>query len=164
MPKVDKLIQLKSDETVVMVVREYGITKLPQLTIALLAYFTVVFFLFPLFRLGWWGVVVFASLLFVVVVYSVRGLVIWMNDLVIVTNQRIIDHQRHGLFSKTVREITWSQVVDIRYSQRGLWATLFHYGSVQLVLSQATDTLDLHHVYRPATIRDILAEYAPIIS
>jgi len=160
---VNKLIQLKGEENIVVVVREYSITKLPQLTIVALAYFGLLFFLVPLVRLGWWGVVSFFLLLLSIILYSVRTIVVWANDVVIVTNQRIIDHQRHGLFSKTVRELTWPQVIDIRYSQRGLWATVFHYGSVQLHLAQA-GSLDLHHVYQPDRIRDILAQYVPTLS
>lgn len=161
--EVNKLIQLKAKEKIVVVVREYGITKLPQLTIVASAYFSTLFFIYPLFRLGWWGIIVFGLVLSATIIYSIRAIIVWKTDLVIVTNQRIIDHQRQGLFSKTVREIMWAQVTDIRYSQRGMWATLWHYGSVRLLLG-STPPLDLQHVYQPETIRDILAEYVPTLS
>ncbi|MBI4407835.1 MAG: hypothetical protein HY565_05060 [Candidatus Kerfeldbacteria bacterium] len=158
MRKPEDIIQLKPDERIVLAVREYVIMPAVPLTIALLGYLVVVFFMYYAWSLGWIARGVWLVTVLLLLGYSLRRIRLWFGEVFIVTNQRCIDVQQTGLFAKAVKEIAWSVVDDIRFSQRGLVATLCHYGTVTLILSTGSQ-IDLQHVYQPDRVRDILAEY-----
>lgn len=154
----ERLIQLKPHEQLVVVIREYLITQLFPLAIAGAVYFATVFFTYYLFSLGPLGGLAWLGLVLASVGYSLRKLWLWRQEVCIVTNQRCIDIQRPGLMSKAVRELPWNLVDDVRFSQRGLWATLWHYGSVTMVLTSGEE-IEWQHIYQPSQVRDILAQY-----
>ena len=158
MRRVEQLILLKPHETIVTVVREYLITQTLPLAIGATAYLVVLFFMYPLLHLGSWGALGFLVLFMSTQGYSLRRLYLWYYEVLVVTDQRCIDIQRPGLFSRQVREIPWSSVTDIVFSQRGLFATLFKYGTVTVILENQ-QAIELQHIYQPDQLRDILAEY-----
>ena len=158
MRKPEDVIQLRPNERVVLAVREYIIMPAVSLTIALGGYLVVVFFMYYAWSLGWLARGAWLAAVLILVAYSLRRLRLWLGEVFIVTNQRCIDVQQLGLFAKAVKEVAWSAVDDIRFSQRGLVATLCHYGTVTLILSTGSQ-IDLQHVYQPDRVRDILAEY-----
>jgi hypothetical protein len=158
MRRAEQLIQLKPHEEIVTVVREYLITQTIPLAIGGLIYLVVLFFMYPLLQLGLWGVLGFLLLVTITLAYILRRVYLWYYEVFVVTNLRCIDIQRPGLFSREVKELPWSSVTDIVFSQRGLFATLFKYGTVTLVLENH-QVVALQHVYQPDQLRDILAEY-----
>lgn len=158
MRRAEQLIQLKPHEEIVTIVREYLITQTMPLTIAALAYLGILFFMYPLLQFGFYGVVGFLILFFGTLFYIVRRLYLWYYEVFIVTDLRCVDIQRPGLFSRDVREIPWESVTDIVFSQRGLIATIFKYGTVTLMLENQ-QAIQLQHIYQPDKLRDILAEY-----
>ncbi|EKD76390.1 MAG: hypothetical protein ACD_43C00128G0002 [uncultured bacterium] len=159
----ERLITYHPNEQQVTVIREYSITRLPQLAIDLAAYLLIWFFMYSLFSFGWWGVVTWLVLLASAIGFSLHHYVTWYGDCSIITNQRIIDIERRGLFQTKVREILWEQVTDVQFSQRGLWATVFQYGTVTLFIATTTNPIHWQHVYQPNRLRDILSEYVPTL-
>lgn len=158
MRKPEDVIQLRPNERVVLAVREYIIMPAISLTIALVGYLVVVFFMYYAWSLGWIARGAWLAAVLLLLGYSIRRLRLWFGEVFIVTNQRCIDIQQMGLFAKAVQEVAWSAVDDIRFSQRGLVATLCHYGTVTLILSTGSQ-INLQHVYQPDRVRDILAKY-----
>lgn len=157
-----QLIQVRPDEHIRLTVREYFITRVPRLTIAGLVYLAWWFFLSVFSRWGWWANIVWIIGLVLIVAYCLRLWLIWKNDCCIVTDQRLIDVAKGGVFDTTVREVAWSTVHDIQYTQRGFFAALCGYGSVTILVKEAQPIV-LQHVYQPAIIRDILSEYVPTL-
>lgn len=158
MRKPEDIIQLRPNERVVLAVREYSIMPAVSLAIALLGYLVVIFLWYYAWLLGWWGIGLWLLAITVLLAYSLRRVRIWFGEVCIVTTQRCIDIQQTGLFAKTVKEIPWSAVDDIHFSQRGLVATLCRYGTVIISLTTGSQ-IALQHVYQPDQVRDILAEY-----
>lgn len=154
--------QARPGEHVRLTVREYFITRLPQLTIVSLLYVIWWFCFYLFFSWGWWGRSVWVSGLVVMLWYSVRRWVVWQNDCCIITDQRFIDIQKRGIFDTSVREVLWTMTQDVHYTQRGLWATVCGYGTVIVVVKDAP-SIQLQHVYQPAMIRDILSQYVPTL-
>lgn len=132
--------------------------QLPWLASAGAGYFGLMFFSYYLLSRGPVGIALwFVSLVLVIFFFS-RRVWLWYYEIVIVTDRRCIDVQRPGLFTKTVKELPWSGVDDVQFSQRGVLATALHYGSV-VIFSTTGDRIELQHVYQPEKVRDILAEY-----
>ncbi len=158
MRKPENIIQLKPDERIVLVIREYSIMLLPTLAIAGGSYFTLLFLMYYVFSHGIVGMILWFVSLGLVLFCLFRKWWLWYGEVVIVTNKRCVDIQRPGLFSKAVKDIPWSIVADIQFSQQGVFATLAHYGSITLITT-AHDQIQIQNVYQPASVRDILAEY-----
>ncbi len=62
-------------------------------------------------------------------------LVLWLNyylDVWIITDQRIIDVEQHGLFHRTVSEITMERIQDITVEVPGLIATMLDFGTMRI--------------------------------
>lgn len=53
-------------------------------------------------------------------------------DVHIVTSERVIDIDQHGLFSRRIDELSLAQVEDVSYSIRGILPTVFNYGKVEV--------------------------------
>lgn len=158
MRRAEQLIKLKPREVIVTIVREYLITRAIPLAIGSTVYLATLFFIYPLFNLGIGGVLTWLVVLTLTLGYLLRLLYLWYYEVLIVTDQRCIDIQRPGLFTRQVQEFPWSSVTDVVFSQRGIWAALFKYGTVTLVL-ESNQMVALQHVYQPDQLRDILAEY-----
>lgn len=154
----ESVINYKEGEELIIAVREYFITRLPQLTIVV-----------PLY-LGWWFVFVFflrwgaiggaAWILGMLLIlgYGLRIWMMWKNDCCLVTTQRLIDIQKRGLFDTTVRTVSWNSVSDVQYNTHGIFASLFGYGTITVVIKDA-EPIVLQHVYQPSEIRDILSQH-----
>ncbi len=153
------LKQLRPKENVVLIVREYIITKFLTFTILLLGYFGLLFFMYPLISYGVITTALFFIGITIVVYYSIRTFIIWYLDVMIVTADRLIDIERSGIFSYEVRDIDWENVRDITYTKRGVLATLFNYGTVRIAIAGHDTAVELHHVYQPHQIRDILSNH-----
>lgn len=151
---------LNPNEQVELIIREYSIAKLFHISLGLAGYFGLWFVAILAWRTGSWARVAWLGGLVVIVLLGVRGVWLWYHDMALVTNQRLLDHQQHGLFSKTIIDINWSTVKDIHFRQTGLMATLFHYGTVVITTSVHDQPVELQHVYQPRIIRDILAKHA----
>ncbi|MBI2416064.1 MAG: PH domain-containing protein [Candidatus Kerfeldbacteria bacterium] len=152
--------QLRPDETIVLVIREHSITKLPQFSLGVVVYFGNFFLLAWFARWGSKGLIVFILVLCITLLWFGRHWLLWRNDLVVLTEQRLIDVRQHGVWSKTVSEILWPQIRDVQYEQIGLWATVFKYGTIIITPQSGVDRITLQHVYQPQRIRDILAKHA----
>ncbi len=154
------LNQLKPGEQVIIVVREYLITKLGVFTILAAVYFGLLFFMYSLLSGGFATSIVFIVGLFGIALYIFRTFMIWYLDVMIVSHQRLLDIDQRGMFNKTVQEIQWKVVEDVVYQQRGVFQSVFNYGTVIVKTNNADISVELHHVYNPKRIRDIISEYA----
>lgn len=104
---------------------------------------------------GLWGPTVFWSLIFIGAVFIIRRWIIWRKDILIITNQRIIDINQKNLFDKEVAEISFYKMRDIIYKVKGILATVFDFGRIELHLVGGS-ILVLERVPNPRKIQEIL--------
>ena len=67
-----------------------------------------------------------------VVLFAFSNFVDYYLDVWIVTNQRIINIEQKGLFSRIVSEKDLGQMQDITSEVDGFWATLLNFGNVHI--------------------------------
>lgn len=156
--KKNILKNLKADEEEVAIVREYGYILFFPLLISSLAIIIDFFFMYPLWRLGWWGALIFLVIIFITAIYILRKIFIWSLNVFLITSRRIIDLNQTGLFSKSVTETTFDKIQDISYNKKGIFATLLDYGDVVVKTASHDDNLELKRVHHPAEIQDMLTE------
>lgn len=150
--------QLQAGEEVVTVVRRHPATLIPGLLLGggltLIDFFLVAWW----FRHGGWGVIGFLLLLVVGTILVIRTIFIWSHNAMAVTTHRVIDIDQRGMFERNVAEATYDKVQDVRYTVRGLWSTLFHFGTIVVQTAGNTTNLELEAVRNPVELQQIITD------
>lgn len=160
----------KSYEKVEYTLRRHWLTFLPVL-VTLLVMFAVpivVLFifqnLFPDFLTGpitYPLTILFGSIyfLFALMFFYIQFIDYYL-DMWIITNDRLIDIEQKGLFSRSITELELFRIQDVTSNTEGLWGTLLHYGDVSIATASNTSSIILHKVPRPDFIRGELIRLA----
>lgn len=86
--------------------------------------------------------------------YAFYYALIWFYDVYIITNMRLICVEQKSLFSKEFAEIELSKIKDVTYQIRGVFATLFKFGSVRIKSEDLV--LELDSLSDPDEIQEML--------
>jgi len=88
--------------------------------------------------------------------------VVWYFSMYIVTNQRIIQDQKQGLFKRQVIEIDLEKIQSVNYEIPGIQAAMFKFGTI--VVQTFVGDLVIDFVHKPAEIHNqlttILRDYS----
>lgn len=114
------------------------------------------FLAYPLFAWGRMGVLFFCILLAASVLNTLTTLLIRSMTVFLVTNRRIIDIDRTGLFEKHVAEIDLEHIQDIRYTTKGIVASLFSVGTITVQATPGRGRIQLVDVHQPARVQETL--------
>lgn len=79
-------------------------------------------------------------------------------DMWIVTNERIIDVEQHGFFSRRISEIPLARVQDVTLEVHGVLHTLFNYGTIRIQTAGET-SFDMKDVPHLAEIKDAILKH-----
>lgn len=79
-------------------------------------------------------------------------------DMMIVTNDRIIDIDQIGLFGRTIAEVDLYQIQDATSEVRGIFATMFNYGNLIIQTAGAIPKFTLHNISRPHYYRQMILD------
>jgi len=149
---------LKEGETLLAVVRPFALVYVVPILITSLVVLLDFFLLYWFVRQGKWGILVFFVILVIGVILSLRTAYLWIMNAFVVTNQRVIDIDQGGFFHRSVSESTYEKIQDISFTIRGVWATLFHYGSVVLQTAGTNAHLELKNVRAPERVQAMIVE------
>ncbi len=86
-------------------------------------------------------------------------LVEWIDyyfDAWIVTDRRLIDVEQVGLFKRTVSETRLEKIQDVTFEVKGIFGTIFHYGSINVQTAGAAQNFTLNQISDPAEIKSAL--------
>ncbi|MFH1286243.1 MAG: PH domain-containing protein [Candidatus Magasanikbacteria bacterium] len=81
-------------------------------------------------------------------------------DLWIVTNDRIVDMEQHGLFRRTSTELDLFRIQDVSAHISGVFPTLFNYGDVTVKTASSNLDIVFRDVANPNGIRESLVHLA----
>lgn len=79
-------------------------------------------------------------------------------DMWIVTNDRIVDVEQNGLFSRTISELDLYRVQDVTVDMDGIFPSLFKYGHVRVKTASQNLGIVFHNVSNPNQIREALIQ------
>lgn len=146
-------IRLKEHERIVTAVRRYGVTYfLSWLFIAIL-FGVPFFFMFWLFRHGWWGQALFFIPVTLAALLLIRTLFFWRKNVLVMTTHRVIDMEQRGFFELIVSEIPYDQVGDISGKIKGVWGTLLGYGTLFIQTANGNVRIFVEKVKRPIRLQ-----------
>jgi membrane protein YdbS with pleckstrin-like domain len=152
-------IKLRNQEVIKETVRAHPIKIAVPIIFASLLIGLDFFMLFPLFRLGYFGVAIFGLMLVFAALVAVWSYVRWRSTLFIITNQRVIDVDRVGLFRWEVSDINYNNIADISYKIVGALETILKAGDVVVTTQSGSHTIQAIFVPDPGGVREtIMAE------
>lgn len=163
---VSTLIKQKPYERVVYVLRRHWFTFLPKILIFVILsvippiLYLMITTLFPavllndiLVALG----ILFGSLYYLsILLFFYTEFIIFYLDMWVVTNDRIMDIEQLGLFSRTISELDLFRIQDVTTDVHGFFATLFDYGDVSVKTASSNVHIVFYKVPHPNTIRENL--------
>lgn len=104
----------------------------------------------PTLGMGWFfGGLVIGILIWAVVIFP--SWIAWYYSIFIVTDQRLIQITRKGLFHQTVVDLTLTQIQMVNYQIAGLQESMLGYGTI--MMQTYVGDLVIHDVHHPAKIQ-----------
>ncbi|MFA5135600.1 MAG: PH domain-containing protein [Patescibacteria group bacterium] len=116
------------------------------------------FFLYPLFRWGTSGILIFIGALIVGGFILLRVFVIYSFNVFVITDERIIDIDQRGFFDRTVSETTYDKIQDVSFRIKGIAQTLFKYGHVVIQTAGTQANIELHGVKEPERVQQTIIQ------
>lgn len=81
-------------------------------------------------------------------------------DLLVVTNDRLIDIEQIGVFARSVAEVDLYKIQDITSTVKGIFASLFNYGDLEVQTAGAVEKFRVENVPRPEALRQAILDLA----
>ncbi len=167
-----QLIHKKTYERIVHVVRRHTITFIP---IALL--FITLILVPPI--VDWMGqnlwpeffasptlyplLVLFLSIYYLsLCLFFYSYFIDFYLDILIVTNDRLVDIDQKGLFARSIAEIELYQIQDITSEVEGFFPSVFNYGNLIIQTASAVPRVIMYNVPGPHLLRQELLDLAAI--
>lgn len=149
-------IILRQNENLVKIVRKHVMFLLP------------VFFTWPLVVValvlvrylarfdffGYWPLILAFAVLLVLLVVMYRFF-IWRMDALIITDQRVVENEQRGFFSKTVTELLYRDILEISYSKEGMTASICNYGDIKIRTASENEIV-FEKIPNPAGVVEVI--------
>jgi len=81
-------------------------------------------------------------------------------DMWIVTNDRIVDIEQHGLFNRVITELDLYRIQDVTANVTGIFGTVFRFGDVVVTTASANTSIVFRNIPHPNHIREELIRLA----
>lgn len=147
---------LKEGEEIVCLVRRYYLTYAFHVFLALLFILLPFFFIYPLFRWGTFGVIIFFVALLFGGIFALRQSVIYYQNALVITRERILDFDQKGLFERVVSESTYEKIQDVSFRIKGIMPTLFNYGDLEIQTAGTQANLEIKDIAEPQKVQDTI--------
>lgn len=108
-----------------------------------------------------WGpasALLLSSYMLVVLVITLSQITDYFLDVWIVTNERIINIEQHGLFARTVSELRLNQVQDITSETKGFLETFLTYGDVHIQTAGERSRFQFKNIDNPDEVKLTIAK------
>jgi len=151
---------LKEGESVLRIVRRFGLTYAAHLLLVMFLVCAPFFFMIPLFSLRSWGLASFLTSLFVGLLFGARLFMEYYWNAFIITTRRVIDVDQRGFFHRTVSEAPYEKVQDVSFTIEGVLGTIFRFGTIVVQTAGTHVNLELTHVRHPQGIHHLITETA----
>lgn len=151
-------IPLRHDEQIVAEIRRFGFTYIWRWIGALIPFAIAGLYMFWFFDQGTWGMIGFVTFLIIGAAGCISNYVRHKGTVLILTNYRIVDIAKDGIFGRTVSEAELTDVEDIVVRQRGIWRMMFNYGTVEIRLKESKVRIDVEYVRRPIGVQRLINE------
>jgi len=129
-----KGIKLNENEEIIKMVRHHSSIVVPHLAICFLIVALDFFLMYYLFMQGWWGLILFFTVIVIVFLYIVRLVFLFKKNKLIITNQRLIDFEQASFLDKVITDFPYSKIKSIDATVKGVGPALWKYGNLKILL------------------------------
>lgn len=151
-------------EPVILLLRAHPVTQIPWIINALVLVFLLIILniFFPLFLNA--SQILFANIFvaFGIVSYIWFNFLSWFFNVGIITAERIVDIDFHGVLYKEVTQTRLSKVEDITSKAGGYLKSLFNYGDVFVQTAGTDINIEFERVPRPSRVVEIINDLTPV--
>jgi membrane protein YdbS with pleckstrin-like domain len=162
-----KFINQKDDEKVILEIRRHPITLVPSIILFFFAlllppilwivsanFLKIQIIWSPLYNL------LISTYYIVIIVYFYVYTMDFYLDVLILTNDRLIDVDQHSLFSRRIAEMDLYQVQDVSTDIKGILATAFNFGTVHIQNASLQTKFTISQAKDPDKLREMILELA----
>lgn len=150
--------QLRDDEEVLLIVRRSPVIYLWSWFFSCVCIIASFFFMFPLLRLGGWGLLLFFVLLFAGLFLLFRVIRLLRLNLLVLTNQRIIDIDQQALFHRVVSETGYEAIQELSFMIHGILGTAFHIGTLVIHTEGSRADIAVSGIKDPHKLQEIISK------
>jgi hypothetical protein len=161
--RIEDRIQLKVGEEMLEMVHEDLWPRTPGFLLHVFCFVVPFFFLFPLFREGLIGVVVFFALCGTALFFGYRAYKRWSGTVLVLTDRRVVDVDQRGLFDCVVSETPYTRIDDVTYHVKGFWPTLLRYGDIRIHVAGTAADIAAARVPHPARVHDLINDLRQVV-
>jgi membrane protein YdbS with pleckstrin-like domain len=170
--QLSKLIKQKEYERIEYALRRHPITLVPIIILSILLLLIPVGLyvmvnnlfpelitndrIYPIFVLG------ISTYLLSVYLFIFAYFIDFYLDIWIVTNDRIIDIEQFGLFSRTISELELFRIQDVTTNVHGFFPTMFNYGNITVKTASQNISIIFKNVRNPNFIRQKVIQLAAV--
>lgn len=120
--------------------------------------FAAFFFIYPLYKLGVTGWIIFGLLLFTAKYFAIRVAIGHLGNIYVITNERLIDVERRGIFDRIVSEVPLQNIHDVSFRMSGPLGMLLRIGTITVRTIGGATNFEWRWVRRPDKVREMLLE------
>lgn len=147
--------QLQENEKLVRVYRQTETVLFkPVLWLFALIYFPWYFLLKYDLAQNFIRLLLFWTLL--VMLYEVNKYLLWRLNVYLVTNNRLIQVAYQSLLNKKVLESPLDRILNVSFSSKGFWQSLFKFGAVEVQVAGLPEPIVLKNLKDPGEVKDFL--------
>ena len=142
-------INLGEGEKILQVVKHWLGLLLPHFIFCFLIIVFDFFLMYYLFLQGVLGVIAFAAILAIAIVYAGRLVFLWKRNIMVLTNKRIIDWEQTGFFEQTIQELSYVDIENVEAGHKGLFGKIFKFGNLSFKIKNEEYPFVLYKVKFP---------------
>ena len=156
-----------ADETIYRVIHRHWFNILSHfLTLLIFTVGTLVFFFFTPFFAELLGIIINMALLSfitttILLFLWLYGFIIWINyyfDVWVITNERVLNVEQKGLFTRVISEVNLSRVQDVTTKVGGFLPTLLNYGDILIQTAGEEKNFHFRNVGDPSVHKDEIVQ------
>ena len=149
-------MQLRENEILIKIIRRHtsGLTGPYSLASGVLIIYLLIvyYFQFNFFGYNWQAL---AMLILVLAIFIVYKVYVWRKNAFVITNQRLINNEQSGIFSRTVTEISYNDVHEIVFKQKGLSTIISNYGTL-IIRTPSENEIILERIPEPERVVELI--------
>ncbi|MCL5666687.1 MAG: hypothetical protein M1383_02855 [Patescibacteria group bacterium] len=100
----------------------------------------------------------FFAWVILVLFYGINRYLLWLLNLVLITNKRVVKVKYLSLFKKEITDALMGQIANTSFATTGFFSSLFHFGKLEIKAMGLNEPLVLQNVREPAKIKSFIAK------
>ena len=149
---------VREDEEVRQIIRANPVKYWLSIIFSLIFIIGPFFFLYPLMQFRFWGLAAFSGALLLGIVLSIRTWFLWYRNMLIITDQRLVDVDQKKIFHRVVSEVYYSNIQDVSFAIKGILPTLFRFGTLVVQTAANNETIEIDGIRRPEKLQAVIVK------